>query len=192
MLRVGLVSVVFKPWAFSGYCVGYVRRGGISYKGGWIFFSTLRSVGRRNPSPSPTLRASGGIFFVFLRSPKNLRAQATRPDPPEFDPDPALRLERALCYTGGFPNTLAFVGGDQFVAFPCNNVVVLMETPTLPEAFPEEREWGDGVMEERGESLTAPHLFLRGHTDTVTRLQLSTAGHLLASAQGDSLGAAGE
>ena len=38
----------------------------------------------------------------------------------------------------------------------------------------------------------APHVFLRGHTDMVTRLRLSHAGHILASAQGDSLGAAGE
>lgn len=66
-----------------------------------------------------------------------------------------------------------------------------METPALPEAFLEENERGEEI-DGRGECLPAPHLFLRGHTDTVTLLQLSTAGHLLASAQGDPLGAAGE
>lgn len=36
------------------------------------------------------------------------------------------------------------------------------------------------------------HVFLRGHTDRVTHLKMSTAGHILASAQGDALGGAGE
>lgn len=128
--------------------------------------------------------------------------QASRPDPPEFDPDPALRLERALCYTGDLPSTLAFVGsGAEFVAFPSNNVIVLMETPVMPEVVPHDEEVlqegvegrqrqrdGDG----KGEFLPAPHEFLRGHTDTITHVQLCHAGHLLASAQGDPLGAAGE
>eukprot|EP00752_Nemacystus_decipiens_P009345 g8352.t1 len=146
--------------------------------------------------------------------------ETSRPDPPEFDPDPALRLERALCYTGGLPSTLAFVGPEaEFMAFPCNNVIVLTDTPVMPEAVfsedgsdggregfgvgeeEEEEDGGRGI--ERGEGGEAvggllapeptppPQVFLRGHTDTVTHLQLSHAGHLLASAQGDSLGAAG-
>eukprot|EP00903_Cladosiphon_okamuranus_P011112 g10488.t1 len=135
--------------------------------------------------------------------------EPSRPDPPEFDPDPALRLERALCYTGGLPSTLAFIGPEaEFMAFPCNNVIVLTDTPVMPEA--EFSEHGDvyggregfsvgkeGRGEEAADGLLAPQpqpppqLFLRGHTDTVTHLQLSHAGHLLASAQGDSLGAAG-
>jgi len=145
------------------------------------------------------------------------RLQAPRPEPPEFCPDPALHLDRALCYTGGLPTTLAFVGpGDEYMAFPCNNVIVLAETPLMPEVqFSEQHgggggagagaegfgvggeedesdvEGGDGVrLPPR--SPPPPHIFLRGHTDTITRLQLSHAGHLLASAQGDSLGAAGE
>ncbi|CAM9902622.1 unnamed protein product, partial [Hapterophycus canaliculatus] len=146
--------------------------------------------------------------------------EASRPEPPEFDPDPALRLERALCYTGGdLPGTttVVFVGpGAEYMAFPCNNVVVLMETPVMPEAvFPEGGGFGFGVVKEDGlggggwegsgaEGLPPappapplpppsppPQIFLRGHTDTVTRLSLSHAGHLLASAQGDPLGAAG-
>lgn len=119
--------------------------------------------------------------------------KATRTEPPDFDPSPALRLERALCYTGGLPGTLAFVGGDKFVAFPSNNVIVLMETPRMPEACPR-----GGVGKDGGGSggasgvVPAPHLFLRGHTDRVVRMELSHSGHLLASAQGDVLGAAGD
>lgn len=73
------------------------------------------------------------------------------------------------------------------MAFPSNNVVVLMETPRLPEAVV-----GEGGEGDSGCSTAAPHVFLRGHTDRVTRVELSNSGHLLASAQGDVLGAAGE
>lgn len=125
--------------------------------------------------------------------------QTARPDPPEFDPDPGLRLERALCYTGGLPGTLEFVGkAAEYVAFPCNNVIVMMETPVMPKVLLPEgggrrEESSEENEEEGGESSTpAPHVFLRGHTDVVTRVRLSHAGHLLASAQGDSLGAAGK
>lgn len=123
--------------------------------------------------------------------------QTSRPEPPEFEPDPALRLERALCYTGGLPGTLAFVGRDsELLAFPCNNVIVLMDTPVMPteECFPDGDNGGEGRKGRgRGSSdLPAPHDFLRGHTDTVTQLRLSHAAHVLASAQGDPLGAAGE
>lgn len=105
---------------------------------------------------------------------------------------------------------MAFVGrAAEFMAFPCNNVIVLMETPVMPEAVfseggPARMDQGVGAEKEEKEKeerdgllslpqpAPAPHIFLRGHTDTVTRLQLSHAGHLLASAQGDPLGAAGE
>lgn len=119
-----------------------------------------------------------------------------------------------MCYTGGLPSTLAFVGPKaEFMAFPCNNVIVLTDTPVMPDAvLSEHDDGGDGGREGFGvgeeeeeeevggrggvgllvpEAPPPPQLFLRGHTDTVTHLQLSHAGHLLASAQGDSLGAAG-
>lgn len=85
------------------------------------------------------------------------------------------------------------------MAFPSNNVIVLIETPVMPEPFfparGEENTGGGRVGDEKkadDEPLPAPHAFLRGHTDTVTLLRVSNGGHLLASAQGDPLGAAGE
>lgn len=121
---------------------------------------------------------------------------------------------------------MVFVGaGAEYMAFPCNNVIVLMETPVMPEVVYPEGGVGFGVKEEESfggggvadwdrragaEGMPPsppspplppptptplgppPQIFLRGHTDTVTRLRLSHAGHLLASAQGDPLGAAGE
>ncbi|CAM9761154.1 unnamed protein product, partial [Ectocarpus sp. 12 AP-2014] len=167
------------------------------------------AVRRAGASPSGVVGMDPPVVSRVL--PPGL--ESSRPDPPEFDPDPALRLERALCYTGGdLPGstTVTFVGrGAEFMAFPCNNVIVLMETPVMPEAFfsgdgpagmdegvgaekegEEEEEERDGLLE-LPQPAPAPHIFLRGHTDTVTRLKLSHAGHLLASAQGDPLGAAG-
>lgn len=67
------------------------------------------------------------------------------------------------------------------MAFPSNNVVVLMETPRLPD------DSGEGVTS----GPPSLHVFLRGHADRVTRVELSNAGHLLASAQGDTQGDAG-
>lgn len=84
------------------------------------------------------------------------------------------------------------------MAFPSNNVIVLIETPVMPEPFfpaRGENTGGGGMGDEKkadDELLPAPHAFLRGHTDTVTLLRVSNGGHLLASAQGDPLGAAGE
>lgn len=153
--------------------------------------------------------------------PPPLPTQPSRAEPPEFDPDPALRLERALCYTGGSASdTLAFLAGDRLVAFPSSNVVVLMGTPRLPgETRRREQELGGGgggcpsassgdtdqrrnsgafadeddVHGGNASSVRGPsaHVFLRGHTDRVTRMEVSTGGHLLASAQGDPQGAAG-
>ncbi|CAM9725981.1 unnamed protein product [Scytosiphon promiscuus] len=142
----------------------------------WATAASSRASGQ-NRSPAEATRCVSP--FPPRAAPFSLTPQRTLP---HFDPDPALRLERALCYTGGdLPgtNAVVFVGPEaEYMAFPCNNVIVLMETPVMPEVVFPEGGVGFGI-------------FLRGHTDTVTRLRLSHAGHLLASAQGDPLGAAG-